>query len=78
MNGLPDLNRSQVLRQQCNRHFAGKRIPDVVGAVQMLTADAVLSLPGLSEEDAISVADALAADVRNIIRERFASRQKGH
>lgn len=80
MTGLPDPHRSQILRQQCNRTFQGKRIHDVVGALQMLTADAVIDgLPGLSEEQALGAASAIAADIQNIIRERFAlAASKGH
>lgn len=73
-----DIQRAQVMRQRCNRIFAGKSIHDVVGAVQMLTADAILSLPTQSEAAAVSAADAIAADIRNIIRERFAATAKGH
>ncbi len=73
-----DIHRAQIMRQRCNRVFAGKDIHDVVGAVQMLTADAVTSLPGMTEEGAVSAADAIAADIRNIIRERFAANGKGH
>lgn len=73
-----DINRAQIMRQRCNRVFAGKSIHDVVGAVQMLTADAVMALPMQSEADAVSAADAIAADIRNIIRERFAANGKGH
>lgn len=73
-----DIQRAQVMRQRCNRIFAGKSIHDVVGAVQMLTADAILSLPMQSEAAAVSAADAIAADIRNIIRERIAATAKGH
>ena len=73
-----DIHRAQIMRQRCNRIFDGKDIHDVVGAIQMLTADTVLSLPGMSEESAIRAADAIAGDIRNIIRERFAAQGKGH
>lgn len=73
-----DIHRAQILRQRCNRAFAGKNLHDVVGAVQMLTADTVMALPGMSEDAAVSMADAIAADIRNIIRERFAAKQGGH
>lgn len=73
MNGRPDPHRAQILRQQCNRTLRGKSLHDVVGALQMLTADAVIDgLPGLSEEQALSAANAIAGDIQNIIRERFA------
>ncbi|MCJ2084386.1 hypothetical protein MKK88_00030, partial [Methylobacterium sp. E-005] len=71
-------HRSQILRQQCNRVLRSKDIHDVVGAVEMIAADAILSLPGISEAAAISAADAIAADIRNIIRERFTTQGKGH
>lgn len=70
--------RAQIMRQRCNRIFAGKNLHDAVGAIQMLTADLVMSLPGLSEADVVAASDAIAADVRNIIRERFASKTKAH
>lgn len=73
-----DAHRAQILRQQCNRTMRGKSIHDVVGALQMLTADAVTSLPGISEEQALSAASAIAGDIQNIIRERFAANGKGH
>ena len=73
-----DIHRAQIMRQRCNRIFVGKDIHDVVGAVQMLTADTIMSLPGMSEEGAIRAADAIAGDIRNIIRERFAAQGKGH
>lgn len=78
MTGRPDPQRSQILRPQCGRVLSGKSIHDVVGAVQMLTADTVMALPGMSEDAAVSMADAIAADIRNIIRERFAAKQGGH
>lgn len=78
MDGQPDPHRSQILRQQCNRVLRDKSIHDVVGAIQMLTADAVTGLPGISEEQALSAARAIAGDVQNIIRERFAAQGKGH
>ena len=78
MDGQPDPNRSQILRQQCNRILRDKSIHDVVGALQMLTADAITGLTGISESAAVSAADAIAADIRNIIRERFAVQGKGH
>ncbi|WP_232629123.1 hypothetical protein [Methylobacterium sp. Leaf118] len=78
MTGQADPHRAQILRQQCNRTFAGKRHADVVGAIEMLTADLLLALPGLTEKQAIGGADAIAADIRNIIRERFAAAGKGH
>jgi predicted TIM-barrel enzyme len=73
-----NMSRAQILRQRCNRTFADKNIPDVVATVEMLTADAILALPGMSEDAAVSMADAIAADIRNIIRERFAVKQGGH
>ncbi len=78
MDGQPDPHRSQILRQQCNRILRDKSIHDVVGALQMLTADAITSLSGISEAQAVSAADAIAGDIRNIIRERFATQGKGH
>lgn len=77
-SGQPDPQRAQILRQQCNRILRGKSIHDVVGALQMLTADAILSLPGITEAQASSAASALAGDIQNIIRERFAAQGKGH
>ncbi len=79
MASRPDPQRAQIMRQRCNRVFRGKSIHDVVGAVEMLTADTVVSgLPGVTEEQALSAADAIAADIRTIIRERFAATGKGH
>ena len=79
MDGQPDPHRSQILRQQCNRILRDKSIHDVVGALQMLTADAItFGLPGVTEAAAISAADSIASDIRNIIRERFAAQGKGH
>ncbi|MBN6820663.1 hypothetical protein JRF84_13855 [Methylobacterium organophilum] len=78
MDGQPDPHRSQILRQQCNRILRDKSIHDIVGALEMLTADALLSLPGIGEAQALSAFDAIAGDIRNIIRERFATQGKGH
>lgn len=78
MTGHPDPQRSQILRQQCGRVLSGKRLPDIVGALEMLVADTILGLPGQDEATAQAGADAIAADIRNIIRERFAAKQGGH
>jgi hypothetical protein len=78
MSNLSDPHRSQILRQQCGRILDRKGIHDVVAALEMLTADVVTRLPGISEVNATSAADAIAADIRNIIRERFAVQGKGH
>lgn len=78
MNGFPDPHRSQIMRQQCNRVFGGKRHSDIVGALEMLVADVLLSLPNPTEAIAQSGLDAITADIRNIIRERFAAAGKGH
>ena len=78
MGGQPDPHRAQIIRQQCNRIFRDKSIHDVVGAIQMLTADVLFGLPGISEEQAQSAARAIAGDIQNIIRERFAVQGKGH
>lgn len=78
INGLPDPQRSQILRQQCNRIFAGKRVHDIVGALEMLVADTLLCLPGQTEATTESGLNSITADIRNIIRERFAARGKGH
>jgi hypothetical protein len=73
-----DLQRAQIMRQQCSRIFRGKSIHDVVATVQMLTADAVMSIPSITEAQALSGASAIAGDIQNIIRERFATQGKGH
>lgn len=73
-----DIQRAQIMRQQCNRVFKGKSIHDVVGALQMLTADAIMALPGMYEAAALSSVNAIASDIQNIIRERFAANGKGH
>lgn len=78
MTGQPDLHQSQIVRQQCGRIFNGKRHSDIVGALEMLAADVLLSLPNPTEAIAQSGLDAITADIRNIIRERFAAAGKGH
>ena len=79
MTGQPDPRRSQILRQQCGRHFEGKRIEDVGGALEMLVADAVIAVSHQQETAALGAASAIAADIQNIIRERFArAASKGH
>ena len=64
MDGQPDPHRSQILRQQCNRILRDKSIHDVVGALEMLVPDALLSLPGIGEAQALSAFDAIAGDVQ--------------
>lgn len=68
---------AQLLRDQCNKAFRDHNLNDVAGALQMLTADLVMVF-GMSEEVSLGAADAIAADIRNIIRERFAAAGKGH
>ncbi|AYO83614.1 hypothetical protein [Methylobacterium brachiatum] len=78
MDGQPDPKRVQILRNQCGRHFEGKRIHDVVGALETLVSDTCIAAGMQDEARALSAADAIAADIRNIIRERFAVQGKGH
>lgn len=78
MNGFPDPQRSQIMRQQCGRIFNGKRHSDIVGTLEMLVADVLPSLPNPTEAIAQSGLDAITTDIRNIIRERFAASGKGH
>ena len=73
-----DAHRAQIFRQQCSRIFRGKSIHDIVGALQMLTANMLTMQLGEMEETAISGARAIAGDIENIIRERFAGHGKGH
>lgn len=73
-----DLNRAQVLRQQLVHVVRGKSIHDAVGAIEMLIVDVLTGLPGVDEVGTLAGFDAMARDVRNIIRERFATQGKGH
>lgn len=73
-----DLHRVQVMRQQCNRIFRGKSVHDIVGALEMLTADVLEHGLGLSGVDALGAARAIAADVEGIIIERAGAKEKAH
>lgn len=75
---LADPKRAQTLRNQCGRHLDSKRFFDVVSALEMLVADAVIAASRRNEAASYAAADAIAADIRNIIRERFAATGKGH
>ena len=73
-----DAHRAQILRQQCARHFAGKRLNDIVGALEMLVADAIMSMGQQDVATAVAGADAILSDVRAIIRERFSMQSKAN
>lgn len=73
-----DMQRAQIMRQRCNRVFAGKNVHDIVGALQMLTADLLTDGLGLSGDQAIGAARAIAVDIENIVREREADRGRAN
>ena len=71
----PDLARAQELRDRCRRVLAGHNPDDVVGALELLIADCIVALPGVTQSRALGGAAAVAGDVRNIITERFLAMQ---
>lgn len=75
---LINIERSQQLREKCGACIAGESVHDIVGALQRLTVDVLLSLPLQTETSAKQSAKAIAKDIAAIIEERFAARGKGH
>ena len=73
-----DLDRAQILRVALNDALKGEGLHDIVGALEMLVVDVLTALPGLDENGTLSAFEAMARDVRNIVRERFATQGKAH
>ena len=75
---LMNLDRVHILHEAINRAFKGESVHDIVGALESVIVDVLTALPGMTETMTLSAFDAVAADVRNIIAERFAIQGKGH
>ena len=73
-----NLDHCQVLRQRIGGILKGKSIHDGVGALEMVLADLLMSLPGASERSTLAGLGAIASDVRNIITERYAAEGTTH
>ena len=73
-----NIDRAQILREAIDRALKGESVHDIVGALEMVTVDVLTALPGMNEARTLASFDAMAADVRNIVHERFATQGKGH